>query len=312
MKRGLRIVGGIILLLLVGLGSQYQADIPIKELKKHYTNEASQFIEIEGMPVHFRDEGEGVPLVLLHGTASSLHTWDAWTTNLKATYRVIRLDLPAFGLTGPHPEHRYTLPDYVAFLAKFLAELGIERCHLAGNSLGGNIAWNFAATYPQRVEKLILVNPSGYPTGKKRPWIFTLAATPVANGIVRYITPRFLIEKNLQQVYYNDAKITEALIERYYDFTLREGNREAFIERAKVPFTDRTQQLSAIQAPTLVMWGKEDAWIPASLGQRFAEAIPHAELVLMDSTGHIPMEENPDKSIQVVRSFLSKQQTTVD
>jgi len=127
------------------------------------------------MNVHYRDEGEGFPIVLIHGTAASLHTWDDWTDELKKTNRVIRMDLPAFGITGPNKNADYSLQAYTDFLNSFIDKLKLEKFHLAGNSLGGNIAWNYAADYPQKVEKLILVDASGLPTNKEPPSIFKMA-----------------------------------------------------------------------------------------------------------------------------------------
>ena len=116
-------------------------DIPLSELKKNYTNDFSSFVSIQGMDVHYRDEGEGPVIILLHGTGSSLHTWDKWTKILSENYRVIRLDLPAYGLTGPHPQKKYALDDYRLFLEEFLKKLELNKFMLAGNSLGGAIAW---------------------------------------------------------------------------------------------------------------------------------------------------------------------------
>ena len=141
-------------------------DIPREKLLNKYANDASQFIELNGMEVHYRDEGQGFPLVLIHGTASSLHTWDVWTEELKDSLRIIRLDLPAFGLTGPHPSHDYRLDTYASLVDELLIYLGVESCYLAGNSLGGAIARKYAENYPQKAQKLLLIDPGGYRSNK--------------------------------------------------------------------------------------------------------------------------------------------------
>ena len=130
----------------------YSPDISVLELKKTYANQYSKFIEINGMNVHYRDEGEGQAIVLLHGTGASLHTWDKWTEELKNNFRVIRLDLPAYGLTGPHPENKYSLPDYSSFLNSFVESIGVDNFILSGNSLGGAIAWYYASEYKNKVK----------------------------------------------------------------------------------------------------------------------------------------------------------------
>ena len=297
----------ILVFILVGLFYFFSTpDISVEELKSLYANESSKFIEVDGMQVHYRDEGRGMPIVLIHGTAASLHTWDDWTNTLKENYRVIRLDIPAFGLTGPHPEHDYQIKTYSDVLGKFLEKLSLDSMYLAGNSLGGEIAWYHAAKYPTKVKKLVLLDPAGYPFGKGKPWIFTLARTPILNSIIRNFTPKSIVENNLNQVYYDNSKVAPALVDRYYSMTLRTGNRDAFIERAKTDLIDQTSLLKNIIAPTLIIWGKEDIWIPPSYGERFKADIPNAKLIVMENVGHVPMEEQPQLSLEPVLVFLNE------
>ena len=155
-----------ILLLIVALIAGYTAlywqnDIPVETLKKKYCNEQSKFIEINGQEIHYRDEGSGYPLVLVHGTSSSLHTWDAWTNELKNDFRIIRMDIPAFGITGETKDRNYTIENYVKFIDAFTTALGVDTFYLAGNSLGGEITWNYAYSHPDRVKKIILIDAAG-------------------------------------------------------------------------------------------------------------------------------------------------------
>ena len=142
------------------------------------------------MDVHYRDEGNpkhSVPIVLLHGTGASLHRFDDWTAKLKHDYRVVRMDLPAYGLTGPFPDRNYSIDNYVDFLEHFLTARGIKKCILAGNSLGGSIAWNFTIKYPEMVDKLILIDAAGYPTqAKSIPLAFQIARVPVVNKLFTF------------------------------------------------------------------------------------------------------------------------------
>ena len=240
--------------LIVFIQAAVYADISVNALKKDYANEHSKFIEIDGMQVHYRDEGKGFPIVLVHGTASSLHTWNDWTTALRKTNRVIRMDLPAFGITGPNANAEYSIKSYTNFLQKLLTELDVHKFHLAGNSLGGNIAWNYAAEHPDKVQKLILVDASGLPTNKPQPAIFTMAKTPLLNSLFLYVTPKFFIKKNMEEVYADKTKVTDELITRYHKMALREGNRQAFIDRAKTDFklgeTANYDKLRSIKTPT--------------------------------------------------------------
>lgn len=297
------------LVLILFIKSIVYVDIPVQELKKEFTNQHSSFLPIQGMQVHYRDEGLGVPIVLIHGTGSSLHTWDDWTQKLKKTNRVIRMDLPAFGLTGPNLTRDYSIPSYTNFLHQFLEKLDLEKFYLAGNSLGGNIAWNYAADHPEKVEKLILVDASGLPTNKPQPAIFKMAKTPVLSSLLLYITPKFFIKKNMKEVYADDTKVTDELISRYHKMTLRKGNRQAFVDRAKIDFkpTDESNysKLKSIKTPTLLIWGAKDNWIPLDNGKRMDSVLPNSKLVVLENSGHVPMEENPEESIAILRFFLN-------
>lgn len=298
----------LIVLILLIKGGIY-ADISVEELKLAYANEHSKFVEIDGMQVHYRDEGKGFPIVLIHGTASSLHTWNDWTNDLSKNYRVIRMDLPAFGLTGPNSNADYTIPSYTQFLHQFLLKMNLEKFHLAGNSLGGNIAWNYAAEHPEKIEKLILVDASGLPTNKPQPAIFKMAKTPVLSSLFLYVTPKFFIEKNMKEVYGDDSKITDDLVTRYHKMALRVGNRQAFIDRAKIDFKlgdiANLEKLKSIQTPTLLIWGAKDTWIPLkSVGRKMDSVLPNSKLVVLENSGHVPMEENPAESLGILKSFL--------
>ncbi|MCH1417337.1 MAG: alpha/beta hydrolase [Flavobacteriaceae bacterium] len=279
-------------------------DKTLEELAPKYAAAPSQFMTLNGMKIHYRDEGAGTPIVLIHGTGASLHTWNDWTKDLVKDYRVIRLDLPAYGLTGQDPQNRYSSKDYVDLLDAFLTELKVDQFHLVGNSLGGLISWLYASYYPEKVEKLVLLDPSGFPF-KNTPMVIKMAKTPVLNNFIRYVTPRSFIEKNIQEVYYDPTLIKASTLDRYYDLTLYEGNRDAFIDRAFIEREDYRDRLSLIKAPTLILWGENDAWIPVSDAPKFKAAIENAQVVIMPETGHVPMEEKPKESLAVVADFLA-------
>lgn len=298
----------ILILLIIVMKEGVYSDIPVDALKTEYANEHSKFMEIDGMQVHYRDEGKGFPIVLVHGTASSLHTWNDWTTELTKNYRVIRMDLPAFGLTGPNATAEYSIPSYTNFLHQFLEKLKVDKFYLAGNSLGGNIAWNYAAEHPDKVEKLILVDASGLPTNKPQPAVFKMAKTPVLSSLFLYVTPKFFIKKNMKEVYADETKITDNLITRYHKMALRTGNRQAFIDRARMDFTlgskANLEKLKSIQTPTLLIWGALDNWIPLHNGKRMDSLLPNSILKILENSGHVPMEENPKESLAILKEFI--------
>jgi pimeloyl-ACP methyl ester carboxylesterase len=292
-----------IILLVVGYLS-VTPDLPLDFLKNKYADAPSKFMALNELRIHYRDEGTGDAIVLVHGTGASLHTWNAWAQELSQTHRVIRLDLPAYGLTGKDPKKRYSSKDYVDLIDAFLKELNVNQFHLAGNSLGGLVSWLYASYHPDKVQKLILIDPSGFPS-KKSPMVISLAKTPGINMLIRYVTPKAFIKKNLKEVYYNPDLISTQILDRYYELTLAPGNRTAFIDRAKIEREDYTDRLGLITNPTLILWGAEDAWIPLKNAYHFEEKIATSTVVVMKETGHLPMEEKPAKSLAITLDFLS-------
>jgi pimeloyl-ACP methyl ester carboxylesterase len=279
-------------------------DIPVAELLPRYATGASRFVDVDGLAVHYRDEGEGPPLVLLHGTGASLHTWNAWAAALAPRHRVIRMDLPGFGLTGPNRTADYSIPAYVAFVESFRKVLGLDSFALAGNSLGGQIAWSYAVAYPEQMTELILVDSAGFPM--ERPaLVFRLALLPLLSALLARTDPGAMVKKTLLDAYGDPSKVTADLIERYRLLALRQGNRAAFVERAQQAQVDRSADTFLIRARTLVLWGREDRLIPVEDATRFRRAIPGAQLVIYEGVGHVPMEEIGERSAADVEAFLS-------
>ena len=288
-------------------------DIPLNELKTKYTNSYSSFINISGINVHYRDEGiynDSIPIVLIHGTGSSLHTYDLWSNNLKKTKRIIRMDLPAFGLTGPFLNNNYSISNYTTFLKEFLDSLNIKQCILVGNSLGGEIAWRFAIKEPVMARKLILIDAGGYPViSKKIPIAFKLAKIPILNKFLTYITPRFIIRSSIENVYFDKSKVSDSLVNRYFDLTLRKGNREAIVNRLKVSTSltnvkNTYENIKKIKQKTLIIWGNNDQLIPVENAYKFKNDIINSKLIVMQETGHVPIEEKPLESLKHVIDFL--------
>lgn len=306
MKKALYITGGVLLLFVILQLTQYHADIPLSELKPAYAPAPSKFMMIDGATVHYRDEGTGYPIVLIHGMSSSLHTWQGWADILSKNYRVIRMDLPGFGLTGPTTDNVYTIPYYESFIARFLDSLGVKECYMVGNSLGGLITWNYTLHHPRQVQKMILLDAAGY-SMKKLPFVLALAQNKLVNGTMRYITPRFIVAKSMEQVYGDPSKVTDSVTERYFKLALREGNRAAFIafvEGAHLRTID-TLPIQQIRTPTLIEWGEKDRWITPDHALRFKRDIKGSQLITYPGVGHIPMEEIPAQSCADALKFLN-------
>jgi pimeloyl-ACP methyl ester carboxylesterase len=296
--------------LFVGVLSMITLDKPVADLKAKWGAAPSQFMRIDGLDVHVCDEGprtDPTPVVLIHGTSSSLHTWDAWAEGLKTTRRVIRFDLPAFGLTGPAVDHDYSMVRYVRFVDEVLKALDVQRAVIAGNSLGGQIAWEFAATHPSKAAGLVLIDAAGFALNSTSvPLGFRLARMPGVRHLVAYLLPPQTIERSLKNVYGDAAKVTPELIDRYTDLTLREGNRHAVVKRFEQVLTSDASRLMLVKAPTLILWGGKDQLIPPVHAQQFKKALPMAEVKIFDALGHVPMEEDPAATLVVFKSFLGR------
>lgn len=300
------IAAGLALAVVVNL----KPDIPLETLKHRYGQPPSKFLQIGGLSVHYRDKGQGKPLVLIHGTGASLHTWQGWSGLLRSNFRVIRMDLPGFGLTGPEPTGDYSSEAYVRFIERFAAKLGLETFDLGGNSLGGFIAWRYAVAHPERVRRLILLDASGYP-GRKPPLIlFRLAQTPVISSLIARMDPRPLVARSLRDAYADQTKVTPDLVDLYADLALRPGNRDAFCARVSTSEPDHTAELRQIVAPTLIMWGRLDALVPVGDAERFARDIRQSRVVIYEGVGHVPMEEIPGRSAADAEAFLLEDRLT--
>ncbi len=303
-----KIVLVVFLGILALLAFLFKSDIPFEELKNKYTNEQSKFIPLMGMDIHYRDEGnqnDSIPLVLVHGTSSSLHTWDSIVPALTDKKRVIRFDLPAFGLTGPSLERDYSIAFYNKFIDSLLIKLGIMQYAIVGNSLGGSIAWNQALAYPDKVKQLILVNSGGYPKKNEKGNIgFKLASIPVVGDVLVKFTPRALIRKSIEDVYSDKAKVNEVMVQRYFDLLLREGNRNATLDIFKQRKFGSSEKIKNIQTSTLIIWGEDDQLIDVSNAYLFEKDIRNSQLVIIPKTGHVPMEENPLAFLAAFNKFI--------
>jgi pimeloyl-ACP methyl ester carboxylesterase len=306
MKKFLKILAVVIIVLFIAFFAIQKKSIPIEELKKKYANSNSKFLEFDGMQVHYRVEGEGKPIVLIHGTGASLQTWDGWTDSLvKNNYKVIRIDMPAFGLTGPNKTNDYSSKMYVDFFDRFLHQIGIDTFAMAGNSLGGEIAWKYAVAHPEKVTKLILVDPAGFYSTEKGNGaiIFKLAKIKWLASIMSKIDTKMIVDKTVKDVYFDDTKITDKQIQLYYDMSMREGNRESFSQRVQQVDKEPILDVTAIKTPTLIQWGKQDILIDISLADHFTK-IKSSKFIVYDNCGHSPQEEIPVKSVIDVLNFL--------
>ena len=288
----------------------FMPDIPRAALVAKYAQAPSQFMTLaDGANVHFRDRGpKSAPaLILIHGSNDSLFTWEPWAARLSNTFRVVSIDMPGHGLTGPVPSGDYSEQAMTDVVGRVANRLALARFAIGGNSMGGGIAARFAEEYPQRVTQLILVDAGGMPVRGTRhiPLAFRLAGIPVLNLSLLYVTPRFFVVEGLDDAIVRKAIIDDRMIDRYWDFARMEGTRDATLRRFGIPHDDFVARyVHRIAAPTLVLWGEEDRLVPVEAGRLYAHAIRGAKLIVYPATGHLPQEEVPDKSAADVRNFL--------
>lgn len=316
LNRILKVIAGLILSCLFFLLLLFRSDIPKEEIDEKYFTAQSHYIEVDGINIHVRFLGEGDPIFLLHGSFSSLHTWDTWQQELSPYFLTISLDFPGHGLTGPDEDTRYSTAEYADLVLRLAEKLNLEKFHLAGNSMGGAVALQIASNRPDKVLTLNLIDAAGAPQPEVRTldgsdsqtrgggaWIFKLAENPIFSKVLLKCTPRFLFAMNMKQVYGDPEKVNEEAIERYYELMLRDGNRQATLDRLRTPKSLKVD-FDRLTMPTLILWGAKDSWIPISQAYLLEKAIPKANLVIFENAGHVPMEEIPTESVAEYLSFL--------
>ena len=299
--------------LALGGGWLWTPDKPRAELEARFAGPPSEFVDVAGLRLHVRQSpvpgapgAPGAPtIIMLHGFGSSLHPWEPWAQALADTHRVVRLDLPGAGLTGADPTGDYSDLRGVQVLVALMDRLGIARATLVGHSMGGRLAWRFAAEHPSRVDRLVLVAPDGFASPG-----FEYGKAPEVTAPVRlmqYALPKALMRMSLAPAYADPARMTDELVTRYHDMMLAPGVRSALIARMEqLVLQDPVPFLQRIQAPTLMLWGEKDAMIPLANAHDYLRAMAHARLVVIPGVGHLPHEEAPTESLPAVQAFLAE------
>ncbi|WP_300648477.1 alpha/beta fold hydrolase [Hydrogenophaga sp.] len=280
-------------------------DKPRSELQARYLAAPGDLVPVGPWRLHVRDSGpKGAPAVLmLHGFGGSLHSWEVWAQALSTSHRVIRFDLPGHGLSEPDPAGDYTDARSIQLTLALMDQLGVARASIVGHSIGGRIAWTFAARHPGRTDRLVLVAPDGFAS----PGFAYGRATevPAVLGLMRHVLPKAVLRMNLEPAYANPQSLTDELTTRYHDLMLAPGARDAMFKRLQqTVLTDPRPLLGAINAPTLLVWGEADAMIPVANAQDYLRALKNSRLVTFPAVGHLPQEEAAQASLGAVRDFL--------
>ncbi len=293
--------------LLAAIAWAWTPDRPRAALEARYLAAPSDMIDVAGTRLHVRQSGpvDAPAVILLHGFGASLHTWEPWAEVLAATHRVIRYDIPGFGLSPPDPGNDYSLARDIAILDGLMDRLGLAHAALVGHSMGGKIAWHFAAKRPDRVSRLVLVAPDGFATPGKG-----YGEAPTVGRSLALMTvflPRPVLRMTIAPAYANPVRLDDAMLTRYHDMMLAPGARRAMLARLSQAVLEYPADLlPRITAPVLLLWGEDDRMIPASHAADYVRLLPGAEVVRLPNLGHVPHEEDPARSLPPIAAFLAR------
>ena len=298
-------MAAMVVLAAAGWALAYRPDLLPATLERDYADAASRFIEVDGLRIHYRDEGRGEPVVLLHGLTDSLFVWDAWAAPLAERFRTIRLDLPGHGLTGPDPwairlagdgRSGGTLPGPARHCTGRSGRQFLRRSH--------RLADRRPAPRPCPAPRAPA--PVAYTAGGRLPWLLQLLAHPLTGPLLARLTPRRAFADRVRQVWADPSGIDPAMVERQYRLFRRAGNRTALGAILRAGGALATEPLLArITAPTLLLWGAADPVLPPGNAQRLASAIRGAKVVTIPGAGHVPMRERPEQSLAALREFIA-------
>lgn len=294
------------LVLAAGLYGLWTPDLERADLQQRYGAPTQHELVVDGLRVHYQDTGppDAPVVLLLHGFGSSLQTWDHWAAQLALKFRVIRPDLPGFGLTGEVPTKDYSEQQDVATLKHFVNQLGVANFSIVGHSLGGKIAWSLAADQPDRVQALVLMAPDGFSPAEQ--WGTKPYEVSAAMSLMKYCLPKYLVQQFLDAAFFDPQWLTPPIVNRYHDMLRAPGVRAAILDRAdQTIYTDPVPRLRQIKAPTLLLWGDHDAMIPSSNAASYAAVLAQSQTVVLPQLGHVIQEEQPDVGLAPVDAFLS-------
>jgi pimeloyl-ACP methyl ester carboxylesterase len=270
-----------------------------------HTDATSGFVEMDGMKLHFRREGQGPTILLLHGSGSSLHIFDGATALLAEDFDVVRVDLPGFGVTGARPDRDYSVGAYVSFLDRFTDALGLDRFLVVGHSFGGQVAWTYALAHPDRLTGMVLMNATGYPD-KDVPLVLRLARNPLTRPIIRHLGSRAATQRSLSGLVGPGSRaVDEAMVDRVHALTSTPAAKQALIDFASTEQPDRSAEIANISTPTLVLRSN------LVRGQHFGRDIRTSSEVLLPDVGHLMPAEAPRAVSGAIRRFaqtLDKQE----
>jgi pimeloyl-ACP methyl ester carboxylesterase len=307
------------ILLVIAVYSGTYLDIPRDKLEAKYASGASKFLDLKnGSRIHYRDEGDlyKPAIILLHGFNGSLFNFERMVPLLSKEFRLISIDLPGFGLTGAVPSMDYSTQNSILVINELTSYLGMEKFSIAGNSMGGGIAWRYALENPEKTQSLILLASSGIYSSEERlqieeseresPLVWKLMRSNFVSYFLSLYTPKFFATQGLKTSVYDPNLATEEIANQFHELTLMQGSREAILSRfSKQNYNDEKPDiLKKIQAPTLIIHGREDNIISFKSSINLDQYIQNSQLVIYPKIGHLPMYETPARVADDIKKFF--------
>ena len=307
------------ILLVIAVYSGTYLDIPRDKLEAKYASGASKFLDLKnGSRIHYRDEGDlyKPAIILLHGFNGSLFNFERMVPLLSKEFRLISIDLPGFGLTGAIPSMDYSTQNSILVINELTSYLGMEKFSIAGNSMGGGIAWRYALENPEKTQSLVLLASSGIYSSEERlqieeseresPLVWKLMRSNFVSYFLSLYTPKFFATQGLKTSVYDPNLATEEIANQFHELTLMQGSREAILSRfSKQNYNDEKPDiLKKIQAPTLIIHGREDNIISFKSSINLDQYIQNSQLVIYPKIGHLPMYETPARVADDIKKFF--------
>lgn len=266
-----------------------------------------RFLTVDGLRIRYVRKGAGPSLILLHGLGSSIYSWSGVLDGLARHHDIVALDLPGFGSSDQPEELTFgRLPRAVLGL---MDRLGLEKASLAGNSLGGAVAIVVAAERPERVERLVLIDAAGFNLAPEdRPGILRFVSAVPDILLERLPVRRWLTRAALRQVFLDPGNVTEERVEEYVAPMLRPGaarSLRSLLTSSSNELDHFEELLARVRSPTLILWGREDRWVPVADADKFGAAMPGSRTIVLKRCGHLPQEERPAETLALIQSFLA-------
>jgi pimeloyl-ACP methyl ester carboxylesterase len=261
------------------------------------------FIDIDGRSIHYVQAGQGDSVVLIHGWNGSTFDLRYVIPELAQRYRVVAIDLLGYGYSARPADGDYSVAGQGELVDRMMDRLGIKRAVVLGHSMGGAIAMWLALHYPERVQRLILVDSATVKEmSRGRNW--GLVLRPLLPLLAPVLLRKRIVRRGLRSAVHDPARVTPETLEGHLRLLRMKGHLRAQAKQLSDRRRDEAFDAGQVRQPTLILWGEHDRWIPLSTGEELARLIPNARLVAIRSAGHLPLEEQPALCNRELLQFL--------